>query len=129
VPAYWNGNIYTTGQNFPLSQFQIANGMIATPQLAKSTNTFPPRGGVPAVSANGTTGGVVWIIDYTGWQNNTAAVLYAYDANNVGTLLYSSPANGTGSIAPAVKFTLPTIANGKVYVGAQYSFSVFGLLP
>jgi len=129
VPAFWNGNIYTTGQNFPLSQFRIANGVIATPQSATSSNTFPPRGGVPAVSANGTTGGVVWIIDYTGWQNGTAAILDAYDGTNVGTLLYSSPASGTGSAGPAVKFTVPTVANGKVYVGAQYAFNVYGLLP
>jgi hypothetical protein len=129
VPAYWNGNIYTTGQSFPLSQFQIINGVITTPQLATSGNTFPPRGGVPAVSANGSTGGVVWIIDYTGWQNGAAAILDAYDAANVGNLLYSSPASGTGSIAPAVKFTVPTVANGKVYVGGQLSFSVFGLQP
>jgi len=129
VPAYWNGNLYTTGQNFPLSQFQISNGTITTPQSAKSPNTFPPRGGIPSVSANGTTGGVVWVIDFTGWQNGNAAVLDAYDATNVGTLLYSSPASGIGSIAPAVKFAVPTVANGKVYVGAQQSISVFGLLP
>jgi hypothetical protein len=127
--AYWNGNIYTTGQNFPLSQFHIANGTISTPQLATSTNTFPARGGIPAVSANGTAGGIVWIIDYTGWQNGTAAILDAYDASNVGTLLFSSPGTGTGSAGPAVKFTVPTVANGRVYVGGQYSFSVFGLLP
>jgi len=129
LPAYWNGNIYTTGQNFPLSQFQISNGTISTPQSAKSTNTFPPRGAIPSVSANGAAGGVVWIIDYSGWQTGAAAILDAYDAANVGTLLYSSPSSGTGSIGPAVKFTVPTAANGKVYVGAQFSFSVFGLLP
>jgi len=47
-------------------------------------------------------------------------------AAKLGTLLYSSPSSGTGSIAPAVKFTVPTAANGKVYVGAHFSFSVFG---
>jgi hypothetical protein len=129
VPAYWNGNIYTTGQNFPLSQFQISNGTISTPQSSKSSNLFPPRGGIPVASANGTTGGVVWIIDYTGWQSGTAAILDAYDATNVGTLLYSSPATGQGSAGPAVKFTAPTVANGRVYVGAQYFFNVYGLLP
>jgi hypothetical protein len=127
--AYWNGNIYTTGQNFPLSQFQISNGAISTPQSATSTNSFPPRGGIPVVSANGTTGGIVWIIDYTGWQNGTASILDAYDATNVATLLFSSPATGTGNAGFAVKFAVPTVANGRVYVGGQYSFSVFGLLP
>jgi len=126
--AYWNGNVYTTGQNFPLAQFQISNGAITTPQSAGSTNTFPPRGGVPAVSANGTSGGIVWIVDYTGWQSNAPAILDAYDATNVGTLLYSSPVSGPGSAAPAVKWSVPTVANGKVYVGAQFAFTVFGLL-
>ena len=127
--AYWNGNIYTTGQNFPLSQFTIANGVIATPQSSKSSNMFPPRGGVPSVSANGTTGGIVWIIDYTGWQNNTPAVLDAYDATNVGSLLFSSPTSGNGAAGPAVKWSVPTVANAKVYVGGQYVFTVFGMLP
>ena len=132
IPAYWNGNIYTTGENFPLSQFTITNGVIATPQFAESANIFPPRGGVPAVSASGTTNGVVWIIDYTAWQPTPAsgpAILDAYDATNVGTLLYSSPSSGTGMAGPAVKFTVATVANGKVYVGSQSEITVFGLLP
>ena len=129
VPAYWNGNIYTTGQNYPLSQFTISNGVIATPQHATSSNLFPPRGGVPAVSASGTTNGVVWIIDYTAWPTNGPSILDAYDATNVGTMLYSSPSSGTGAAGPSVKFTVPTVANGKVYVGGQSTVVVFGLLP
>ena len=129
VPAYWNGNIYTTGQNFPLSQFTISNGVIATPQLASSGNLFPPRGGVPAVSASGTTNGVVWVIDYTAWATSGPSILDGYDATNVGTLLYSSPSSGTGAAGPSVKFTVPTVANGKVYVGGQSTVTVFGLLP
>jgi hypothetical protein len=129
VPAYWNGNIYTTGQNFPLSQFTIANGVIATPQSSVSANTFPPRGAIPAVSASGTTNGIVWVLDLSAWASNGPAVLDAYDATNVGTMLFSSPSGGTGAAGAAVKFTVPTVANGKVYVGGQASFCVYGLLP
>jgi hypothetical protein len=129
VPAYWNGNIYTTGQNFPLSQFTIANGVVATPQSSVSTNTFPPRGAIPAVSASGTTNGIVWVLDLSAWASNGPAILDAYDATNVGNWLFSSPASGTGAAGAAVKFTVPTVANGKVYVGGQASFCVYGLLP
>lgn len=129
LPAYWNGHIYSTGVTFPLSQFQISNGVISTPQSANSSNTFPLRGATPVVSASGTTNGIVWILDLGAWASNGPAILDAYDANNVGTLLYSSPASGSGAAGPAVKFTIPTVANGKVYVGGEYKFTVFGLLP
>jgi hypothetical protein len=130
--AFWTtgpatGNIYTTGQNFPLSQFQISNGSISTPQTAKSTNSFPPRGGIPVVSASGTANGVVWILDLSAWASSGPAILDAYDATNVSTLLFSSPSSGTGAAGPAVKWSVPTVANGKVYVGGQYTFTVFGL--
>jgi hypothetical protein len=129
MPAYWNGNIYTTGQNFPLSQFTIANGVLATPQSANSPNTFPPRGAIPAVSASGSTNGIVWVLDLSAWASNGPAILDAYNATNVSNLLFSSPSTGVGAAGPAVKFTVPTVANGKVYVGGQSVFTVFGLLP
>ena len=129
IPAYWNGNIYTTGQNFPLSQFTISNGAIATPQFAVSSNMFPSRGATPAVSASGATNGVVWVLDLSAWTTGGAAILDAYDATNVANRLFSSPTSGSGAAGPAVKFTVPTVANGKVYVGGQSTITVFGLLP
>jgi hypothetical protein len=90
---------------------------------------FPPRGAIPSVSASGNSNGIVWILDLSAWPSNGPAILDAYDAANVANQLYSSPASGTGAAGAAVKFSVPTVANGKVYVGGQASFAVFGLLP
>jgi hypothetical protein len=57
-------------------------------------------------------------------------VLYAYDANNLGRLLYTSSqaANRRDVPGGAVKFTTPTVVNGRVYIGSVRSISAFGLL-
>ena len=128
-PAYWNGSLYTVIVGDSLRQFPISNGAIATVSNSTSSNTFPYRGATPAISASGTTNGIVWVADITAYQTNDALILDAYDAANLSTILYSSPISGSGAAAIASKFTVPTVANGKVYVGGQYAFTVFGLLP
>ena len=128
-PAYWNGNIYTIIVGDSLRQFTVGNGSISTVSSSNSNNTFTFRGATPAVSANGPTNGIVWVADITAYQSGGAVVLDAYDATNVSNPLYSSPSNGSGAAVPATKFTVPTVANGKVYVGGQLAFTVCGLLP
>ena len=57
-------------------------------------------------------------------------MLYAYDATHILTMLYSSAQNAARDAAGnAVKFTVPTVANGKVYVGTSTEVDVYGLLP
>ena len=128
-PAYWNGNLYTVMVGDSLRQYPIANAAISAVSRSNSINTFTFRGATPAVSARNSTNGIVWVADVTAYQTGGPVVLDAYDAANVSTLLYSSPDSGSGAAAVAAKFTVPTIANGKVYVGGQYAFTVFGLLP
>ena len=84
-------------------------------------------GVTPSVSANGTTAGIVWAIV----NNSGPAVLYAYDATNLQTELYNSTQapNNRDQTGDAVKFTVPSIVNGKVYVGTATELDVFGLLP
>ena len=61
-------------------------------------------------------------------SGNAPAILFAYDATSLNKL-YSSPTSGAGAAGNAVKFVVPTVANGEVYVGTQTELSVFGLLP
>lgn len=53
----------------------------------------------------------------------TGAILRAYDALNVETQLYASEQAGT-----AVRFTIPLVANGHVYVGGVKRIDVYGLV-
>ena len=132
-PAYWNGNVYFAAWDDYLRAFQVTNGMVALSSHSSITLAFP--GATPSVSSNGSSNGIVWIIQEnvpndTVITNPPAAVLRAYDATNLANELYdSTEAAGNRDVAGgAVKFAVPTIANGKVYVGNSNQLTVYGLL-
>jgi len=137
TPAYWTGNntvyVASTGDNLralPLSSGILSSPLCPQPSLC-STDTFPFFGASPVISSNGSTAGIVWALDTSGYVTSSPAVLHAYDATNLANELYISPAGtgGSGSAGPAVKFAVPTVANGNVYIGTQNELSVFGLVP
>jgi len=84
-----------------------------------------PGGPSPAISATGTTNGVAWAIDNSQYCTKQSAgcgpaVLHAYDATSLVELWNSSmAASGADAAGNAVKFTVPAIANGKVYIGTR----------
>jgi len=128
TPAYFNGNIYYGGVNDSMKIFSLSNGLFA-PAYAVSSGprTFGFPGATPSVSASGASNGIVWAIQYVKTNN---AVLVAYNATNFTTELYNSSQAAGGRDQPAngVKFAVPTVANGKVFVGGSNSVAVFGLL-
>jgi hypothetical protein len=129
MPAYWNNYVYFGGANDTLKAFALNNGLLSTSPTSESLSGLGWPGATPSVSANGTSNGIIWILQTAAALNDGYEALYAYDATNLGNLLYAStdnePRDNPGAV---VKFAVPTIANGKVYVGAVRQVSVYGLL-
>jgi hypothetical protein len=129
APAYWNGNVYIWALNSPLNAFSFANGALSSTPTSSSNETAGQYSPSPSVSANGTTNGIVWSMKTDNYASQGRAVLYAHDATNVANLLYSSESNvNRDNPGNSVKFVVPTVVNGKVYVGTESQLSVYGLL-
>lgn len=127
TPAYFDNKVYMAAVDDRLRSYTLSDGRFL-PTSVQSPNTFPWPGASPVISANGSSDAIVWTLQTNG--SGQPAALHAYSAADVSTRLYSSDENaGRDSPGPAVKFTIPTVANGRVYVGSQYQVSVFGLLP
>jgi len=128
MPAYWNGNVYTWGNNSNLKAFSLTAGVVSVSPTSESGEFSSFPGSTPVVSSHGTTDGIVWAVQTEAYNSNGPAVLRAYDATNVSNLLYASNlTGGRDTLGPAVKFVVPVVTNGKVYVGTQGEVDVFGL--
>lgn len=139
TPVYWNGTIFLHDNADVLRAYAWNASANAGQQLSTSAtsvgkNVFNMHGATPSLSANGNSNGVVWEIDnstYNGTNPSASgvAVLHAYDATNVATELYNSTQAGTRDQAgQALKFTVPTIANGRVFVSTATELDIYGLL-
>ena len=141
-PTYWNGNLYygAAQDGNPSSDplrafaFNTTTGVVSSAPTSQSAKIFGFSGPTTSVSSNGTSSGIVWALDNLNWNAScpsSCQVVYAYDATNLANKLWDSTlaTNSRDRSGGAVKFTVPTVANGKVYVGGQNSVTVFGLLP
>lgn len=129
TPAYFNGTIYYAAWEDNLVGYVVSNASL--PQIPNQVGSrvmgYP--GSTPAVSANGTSNGIVWGVQCQPASGSGPTVLWACNATNISTEIYNSTQAGArDQLTNGVKFIVPTIANGKVYVGGQSNLSVFGLL-
>jgi hypothetical protein len=124
-PAWFNGTLYYGDVDDYINAFSFTNGTFDTLASSQSPTGFEYPGATPSISANGTADAIVWAA-----ENTSPAVLHAYNAGNLATELYNSnqAANGRDQFGSGNKFIVPTIANGKVYVGTSTGVGVFGLL-
>ncbi|WP_162136313.1 fibronectin type III domain-containing protein [Zavarzinella formosa] len=123
-PVWFNGALYYVGafggkaKRLTLNQ----NGELVTASETP-TNTFGNLPGSPSISSNGTTGGIVWL------PNRDMNTLHAYDANSLTTELWNSGQDPADNLGAVVKFAIPAVADGQVYVGTGNSLVVYGLKP
>jgi hypothetical protein len=124
MPAYFNNTVYYGAVGDTLKAFPIANAKLATSASVHTTTSFAFPGTTPAVSANGTANGIVWVV-----ENSSPAVLHAYDATTLTELYNSNQATGSRDhFGNGNKFIVPVVVNGKVLVGTPSGVAVFGLL-
>jgi len=126
--AYFNNSVYFVAVNQALTRVPLVGGLFDTGAISVASQQIGFPGASLSISANGSADGIVWVIRDDAF-NSGPSVLFAYDASDLSELYDSSQAAGGRDTAGfAVKFTTPTIANGRVYLGTQTELDVYGPL-
>jgi hypothetical protein len=131
--------LYVAWVNDVLKAYQMAsNGLFSTTPIS-SANAFAYPGASPSVTWNSNNSSnindaIVWALDTSGYLRSPAgaAVLYAYQAvpgtppSSLTTLWDTSEYNKTGPGSPgAVKFVVPTIVDGRIFLaGGEQGYVV-----
>jgi hypothetical protein len=132
-PTYWNGSVYFGasqdhhGPTDPARAYSFDTSSTATLSTSPTSVTaglFGYPGPTLPISANATSNGIAWALENFGFCTDESlacgpAVLHAYDATNLATEFWNSAQNAPDTAGNAVKFTVPTVANGKVYIGTR----------
>src|SRR5262249_51071537 len=123
TPAYFDGHVYFGGWTTNLTAFALTNGLLFSNAVFISSRSSRIPGSTPSVSANGTSNGIIWAL-----HMGNPGILVAHNATNLTNEIYSTTqaAGNRDGVTNGVKFTLPTVANGKVYIGSQFSVYAFG---
>jgi hypothetical protein len=132
TPLFWNNLIYIAAGNGRLKAFPMSGGVLTSvPVVSQSPEIPGPQGATPVLSSAQANNAIIWLIDSSGAHvtPNAPAILRAFDASNLSNEIYNSGMLASRDAAgPAVRFTVPTVANGKVYIGTQGELDVYGLL-
>jgi hypothetical protein len=126
TPAFWQNTLYLAPVQGHLQAFAFnaTSGKFSGSSQSPETYGFP--GATASISSQGSSNGIAWTIEF---PNPGAAILHAHDAANVAIELWNSDGTAGDVAGQPVKFTVPTVANGKVYVGTASEIDVYGLSP
>jgi hypothetical protein len=122
--ALWNNYFYLAGLGSSLQAYQLNAATAQFTLASSSSHKYGFGGATPSISSAATLNGIVWTLETGNYCTSHSTgcgpvVLYAHDAANVATELWNSSLVAADAAGYAVKFTVPTVANGKVYVGTR----------
>lgn len=124
-PALWNNVVFFAPGHGPVVGYLLnSSGLLSTLPIW-STQPIIPVGG-PIISANGSSNGILWLIRKFG---SSAEQISAFDAAQASEIYNSSMAGTRDTLGTTSHFVVPTVANGRVYVGTQTQLVVYGLMP
>jgi len=133
-PAYWNGNVYIWCEADFLKSYRFDGARLSEQPAAKgNVGSRGSPGGALTVSADGgkAGSGIVWgtlTINRSADHGNAPGVLRAYHAETLEELWHSEQQPKRDRLGTLVKFTPPTVINGKVYVpNYDNAVNVYGL--
>jgi hypothetical protein len=134
--TFWQNTFYIGAASSPLQAyvFNTTTGLFTTAPSSQSNASVAFPGLTPVISAAGTSNAIIWAVDSSKSGTNGAstgpAILYAFNPNNLANEFWDSSlaGNNRDQAGNAVKFVVPTVANGKVYVGGLGNLTVYGLL-
>jgi hypothetical protein len=127
TPAYWNGHVFALARGDYLTDFPLDRGQLGKP-LKTGAHRFSNSGSTPVISSNGKRDAIVWLIESKSWNGaDRPSVLHAYDAADVGRELFASDNSARDGAGLTLRFVVPTVAAGRVYVGAKRRVDVYGL--
>jgi hypothetical protein len=115
------------------SPYDTQPGLVLASTHVVSTDdplVFPGLTPIITTASQTSTSAVLWALDNGNYSKNSPnnfAVVYAYNATTLDTSFWNTTSGGSLTAGGAVQFTVPMIANGKVYVGGNQQLTVYEL--
>jgi hypothetical protein len=115
APVYFNGTVFYSASGDVIRGFKLASAKLPSQPSVKTGTPFCSPGASLSISADGAQNGILWAVQ----NSSSQGVLHAYDAATLAELYNSTQAGARDQFGPGSKWTPPTVANGKVFVGTQ----------
>jgi hypothetical protein len=125
TPAYWNNSLYFAPLDSTLRRLTLGSSGFSSTASSQTSFTFPYPGTPAVISADGNTNGIVWATKHSGG----AAVIYAFDANDLTKMLWASSNTSRDTANTSVRFSVPMVVNGRMYMAGKSALVIYGLLP